>query len=356
MKDLFEYRRAMDTVHADAQQKEQLVHALMDGQKKSTHRTTHRTFRRTALTAAALAAILIVGVGATEILKSASQIFSDVFGSEPAVTQMVDQIGYPVNASDTDNGMTITADAVVCDGGSIYISYTLSFEDISVLDLEHVDRRDNGTLALYFEGYDHNLYADSSVGWGLNFWDPDPSDNSIQILYRMSCTDSNASLYLDNMLYHTLYGENVLVTKFQNLCRIDSKDTGYELTPLVKGTWKLKFNVNFEDSSIKWNANCPVPLDGISLNINQIQISPLSVKLSGIGKRLVDDLDTSLDFPVTLVKTDGTTLPLHFTCYGVDGMTPEGEDNYHASLLYPYPIAVDSISALRIGETEIPVP
>ena len=38
-----------------------------------------------------------------------------VFGPT-ADTQVMDQIGYPIGASDTDNGVTVTAEAILFDG------------------------------------------------------------------------------------------------------------------------------------------------------------------------------------------------------------------------------------------------
>ncbi|CAN4051462.1 Transcriptional regulator XRE family, partial [Dysosmobacter welbionis] len=70
-----------------------------------------RPVRRIALIAAAAVLVLAVGTaGATGILRSAAEVFSPLFGGAPAQTEIIDKIGYPVGASDTDNGVTVTAD------------------------------------------------------------------------------------------------------------------------------------------------------------------------------------------------------------------------------------------------------
>ena len=79
-------------------------------------RPARRPVRRIALIAAAAVLVLAVGpAGATGILRSAAEVFSPLFGGAPAQTEIIDKIGYPVGASDTDNGVTVTADAVMGD-------------------------------------------------------------------------------------------------------------------------------------------------------------------------------------------------------------------------------------------------
>ena len=74
--------------------------------------------------------MLAVGTaGATGILRSAVEVFSPLFGGAPAQTEIIDKIGYPVGASDTDNGVTVTADAVMGDAYNAVIVYTISRDD-----------------------------------------------------------------------------------------------------------------------------------------------------------------------------------------------------------------------------------
>ena len=57
------------------------------------------------------------------------EVFSPLFGGAPAQTEIIDKIGYPVGASDTDNGVTVTADAVMGDAYNAVIVYTISRDD-----------------------------------------------------------------------------------------------------------------------------------------------------------------------------------------------------------------------------------
>ena len=57
------------------------------------------------------------------------ETFLEVFGGSAAQTEIIDKIGYPVGASDTDNGVTVTADAVMGDAYNAVIVYTISRDD-----------------------------------------------------------------------------------------------------------------------------------------------------------------------------------------------------------------------------------
>ena len=86
--------------------------------------------RRRYLAAAAAVLVLAVGTaGATGILRSAAEVFSPLFGGAPAQTEIIDKIGYPVGASDTDNGVTVTADAVMGDAYNAAVVFTFRTDD-----------------------------------------------------------------------------------------------------------------------------------------------------------------------------------------------------------------------------------
>ena len=82
-----------------------------------------------ALLAACLAAALAVGAGASGVLKSAAEVFAPIFGGSAAQTEVIDKIGHPIGAGDTDNGVTITADAIIGDTYNAAIVYTIRRDD-----------------------------------------------------------------------------------------------------------------------------------------------------------------------------------------------------------------------------------
>ena len=52
-----------------------------------------------------------------------------MFGGGPAETEIIDRIGYPIGASATSNGVTITADAIMGDTYSYAIVYSIRQDD-----------------------------------------------------------------------------------------------------------------------------------------------------------------------------------------------------------------------------------
>ena len=100
------------------------------------------------------ALVLSIGAGATGVFKSASDAFAGVFGPT-ADTEIIDQIGRPIGASDTAGGVTVTADAILFDGYNYLISYTLEKEDGSAFDC--TKNPDTGLLNVYWNRADSNI-------------------------------------------------------------------------------------------------------------------------------------------------------------------------------------------------------
>ena len=101
------YRETMDELRFTEQEKEAMVDRLLErggSRRKGLN-------LRCAAVAVAAAAVLTVGAGAAVVLTPAGEVFASVLGGAPAQTEILDWMGVPVGASDTHNGVTITADA-----------------------------------------------------------------------------------------------------------------------------------------------------------------------------------------------------------------------------------------------------
>ena len=121
------YNSALDELRFSDEAKSRMVNRLMAAaeQPVAIHRV--RRFPRIAAVGVAAALVLSIGAGATGVFKSASDAFAGVFGPT-ADTEIIDQIGRPIGASDTAGGVTVTADAILFDGYNYLISYTLEKE------------------------------------------------------------------------------------------------------------------------------------------------------------------------------------------------------------------------------------
>ena len=108
-----DYRETMRDLSFTREQKDAMVEELMAAAQPAKRQVSHR--RVLAIAAAAAMLTLTVTAGATGVLPSARDVFSSLFGGDPAQTEIIDQIGHPIGASATADGVTITADAILGD-------------------------------------------------------------------------------------------------------------------------------------------------------------------------------------------------------------------------------------------------
>ena len=280
------YNSALDELRFSEEAKSRMVDRLMAAaeqpeQPVAIHRV--RRFPRIAAVGVAAALVLSIGAGATGVFKSASDAFAGVFGPT-ADTEIIDQIGHPIGASDTSNGVTVTADAILFDGYNYLISYTLEKEDGSSFDL--TTNPDTGLYDLYWKR------SDSTIGRGVDgasgssyFYDENPSDNAIQYVETMSYNDAVQTGGTVKITLHNLQ-------EFSN--------DGTEST-LVKGTWSLKFKLDAGNSAKELPAGQTIEVNGLSASVDKVVISP-------IGYHVVYTVDGEATFD-TLYDENGEEIP-----------------------------------------------
>ena len=91
MSELFEYKQTMDGLHYTDEQKKLLAEQALRAAGQAAPRRRKPVWR-TALIAAAVAAALMVGAGATGVLKSAVDALSPIFGGSAAQTEVIDKL------------------------------------------------------------------------------------------------------------------------------------------------------------------------------------------------------------------------------------------------------------------------
>lgn len=300
-----EYKNAMDELHFSEEAKNRMVDRLMERAEQPASRRVRR-FPRVAAVGIAAALVLSIGAGASGVLKSASEVFAGVFGPT-ADTEIIDQIGRPIGASDTVNGVTVTADAILFDGYNYLISYTLEKEDGSSFDC--TKNPDTGLYDLYWKR------SDSTIGRGVDgasgssyFYDENPSDNAIQYVETMSYNDAVQT------------GDTVKIT-LGDLCVLNSENG--EPTTIAKGAWRLKFQLEAGNSAVELPAGQNIDVNGRSASVDTIVLSP-------IGYHVVYTVDGEATFD-TLYDENGEEIPQE------NGREPAGVcstwESYAAKLL-----------------------
>ena len=183
-----DYRQAMDELCfsqvAKARMTRNLRQSLAQQAEPGPARRTHWK-PRIAAVAVAAALVLAVGAGATGGLKTVAQAFAGVFGPT-ADTQVMDQIGYPIGASDTDNGVTVTAEAILFDGYNYLMTYSIAREDGTAFSVEEIPQGE-GRLNLTWDSADSTIGRNTTGAHGSSyFYDADPTDAAIQYVETMS--------------------------------------------------------------------------------------------------------------------------------------------------------------------------
>ena len=278
-----EYKNALDELHFSEEAKNRMVERLMERAEQPAPRRVRR-FPRIAAVGVAAALVLSIGAGASGVLKSASEVFAGVFGPT-ADTEIFDQIGRPIGASDTSNGVTVTADAILFDGYNYLISYTLEKDDGSAF--ECTKNPDTGLYDLYWKR------SDSTIGRGVDgasgssyFYDENPSDNAIQYVETMSYNDAVQT------------GGTVKIT-LGDLCVLNSENG--EPTTIAKGAWRLKFQLEAGNSAVELPAGQNIDVNGRSAAVDTIVLSP-------IGYHVVYTVDGEATFD-TLYDENGEEIP-----------------------------------------------
>ncbi len=356
------YNSALDELRFSDEAKSRMVNRLMAAaeqteQPVAIHRV--RRFPRIAAVGVAAALVLSIGAGATGVFKSASDAFAGVFGPT-ADTEIIDQIGHPIGASDTAGGVTVTADAILFDGYNYLISYTLEKEDGSAFDC--TKNPDTGLYDLYWKR------SDSTIGRGVDgasgssyFYDENPSDNAIQYVETMSYNDAVQTGGTVKITLHDLQ-------EFSN--------DGTEST-LVKGTWSLKFKLDAGNSAKELPAGQTIEVNGLSASVDKVVISPIGyhVVYTVDGEATFDTLydENGEEIPqesgrepagvcstwesyaakLLVTKTDGTVLDFS-DCGG--SMDPhDGNTVCTRQGTFDTILPLDEVASVTIGDTTIPV-
>ena len=125
----------------------------------------------------------MTGVQTCALPISTTEVFAPLFGGAAAQTEVIDKIGRPIGASDTDNGITITAEAIMGDQYNAVIVYTLTRDDGERFLPE--GKGLNETY-LMMGGYGGASWVRGGTHGGSWFVDEDPEDNQIQLVETAS--------------------------------------------------------------------------------------------------------------------------------------------------------------------------
>lgn len=352
MSDLFDYKKEMSELRFTETQKKALAEAAASAAGGAAKR--RRPVFRAALIAAAMAMVLAAGASAAGILPAPADIFAPLFGGSVAQTEVIDKIGHPIGASDSCNGITITADAIMGDEYNAVIVYTISRDDGERFfpEGENLDSR-----MLVMGGFGGASWAKGGSHGGAWFVDEDPSDDRIQLVETVS---SDVPLT-----------RGTANAEFEDLRCMDPEADRDEI--LYPGKWKLRFEVDYEDCSVHLGGGETVSQDGLNFTIDEVSVSPIAVRvaytadlavvwdsMASSGQQSAEDARQAQRYleniEILLTKTDGTVVDLSGSGGGI---TPDYEANISRCTkgqVFDEIIPLEDMASLTVGGVTYEIP
>ena len=351
MSDLFDYKKEMSELRFTETQKKALAEAAASAAGGKAKR--RRPVFRAALIAAAMAVVLVMGSSAAGILPAPVDIFAPLFGGSVAQTEVIDKIGHPIGASDSDKGITISADAIMGDEYNAVIVYTISRDDGERFfpEGENLDSR-----MLVLGGFGGASWARGGAYGGAWFVDEDPDDDRVQ--------------YVETVCSEVPLTKGTARTEFEDLRCMDPEAGGDEI--LYPGKWKLRFEVDYEDCSVHLGGGETFSQDGLDFTIDEVTVSPIAVRVAYTADMAVVWVDAPSgrespenapkrqrfleNIEILLTKTDGTVIDLGGSGGRVSPDYEAGVSRCSKGRVFDEIIPLEDMASLTVGGVTYEIP
>ena len=368
-----DYRHALEHISFTDNAKQHMANSIAQSVASSDAATAQSNFngtrrkpriaRHPVITVARIAAvtavlaIVIGGAGtamATGVLPLPSDMLSDIFDGPASQTEIIDRIGRPVGASCSNNGVTVTADAIMGDKDMVTIAYTLTFDDPAALK-KLSEPGENGTIAGSVDG---NVYVDGEHGGQGQSWliDKNPNDSSIQYFAQFSVESPG------------LMGRTVR-THINSLVVPRAGKELPEYKKILTGPWDLKFQLNYEDTSVTIPAPKSVNFNGTKATIQDATVScdgvsvryniDRSIEHDNNSGKMSQNMEESMDavgnIPLIVTFKDGHVEDATSHSGYFANKLDNGTTDVHKTWPFSQVCDTDKIASVQIGDTVIPM-
>lgn len=368
-----DYRHALEHISFTDNAKQHMANSIAQSVASSDAATAQSNFNgtrrkpriarhpvRTVARIAAVTAVLAIVIGgagtamATGVLPLPSDMLSDIFDGPASQTEIIDRIGRPVGASCSNNGVTVTADAIMGDKDMVTIAYTLTFDDPAALK-KLSEPGENGTIAGSVDG---NVYVDGEHGGQGQPWliDKNPNDSSIQYFAQFSVESPG------------LMGRTVR-THINSLVVPRAGKELPEYKKILTGPWDLKFQLNYEDTSVTIPAPKSVNFNGTKATIQEATVSCVGVSVrynidrsiehdnnSGkMSQNMEESMDAVGNIPLIVTFKDGHVEDATSHSGYFANKLDNGTTDVHKTWPFSQVCDTDKIASVQIGDTVIPM-
>ena len=368
-----DYRHALEHISFTDNAKQHMANSIAQSVASSDAATAQSNFNgtrrkpriarhpvRTVARIAAVTAVLAIVIGgagtamATGVLPLPSDMLSDIFDGPASQTEIIDRIGRPVGASCSNNGVTVTADAIMGEKDMVTIAYTLTFDDPAALK-KLSEPGENGTIAGSVDG---NVYVDGEHGGQGQSWliDKNPNDSSIQYFAQFSVESPG------------LMGRTVR-THINSLVVPRAGKELPEYKKILTGPWDLKFQLNYEDTSVTIPAPKSVNFNGTKATIQEATVSCVGVSVrynidrsiehdnnSGkMSQNMEESMDAVGNIPLIVTFKDGHVEDATSHSGYFANKLDNGTTDVHKTWPFSQVCDTDKIASVQIGDTVIPM-
>lgn len=368
-----DYRHALEHISFTDNAKQHMANSIAQSVASSDAATAQSNFNgtrrkpriarhpvRTVARIAAVTAVLAIVIGgagtamATGVLPLPSDMLSDIFDGPASQTEIIDRIGRPVGASCSNNGVTVTADAIMGDKDMVTIAYTLTFDDPAALK-KLSEPGENETIAGSVDG---NVYVDGEHGGQGQSWliDKNPNDSSIQYFAQFSVESPG------------LMGRTVR-THINSLVVPRAGKELPEYKKILTGPWDLKFQLNYEDTSVTIPAPKSVNFNGTKATIQEATVSCVGVSVrynidrsiehdnnSGkMSQNMEESMDAVGNIPLIVTFKDGHVEDATSHSGYFANKLDNGTTDVHKTWPFSQVCDTDKIASVQIGDTVIPM-
>lgn len=333
------YREQYNDLHFSPEEKQAMVENLLAAVPETQKRVSHKK-RLHVLIAAVIAAALCAAC-ASGALRSASEVFANLFGASQEQASLLEQLGTPLDVSCTQDGLTITADAILADEYTYAILYSIQREDGTSLRAD--GRGESVSFQEYTMQWPQQAQRTSST---LRPYDEDTSDQTVQ--YLEICQ-------MDQPLQA---GRMTAVFRAAMIDEVQADGT-IRTVPLGDGPWELSFDFTPKASPIDLPTGQQFQVDGLDCTLTRVSLSPLSLHVEyTVDAAEVPDENAFLQaLPVSLTKTDGTVSCVQKDAVSglrssSDGDQMQGRKDLVFSEITP----MDSVKSITIGDLTVEMP
>ena len=333
------YREQYNDLRFSPEEKQAMVESLLAAAPETRRRMSHK--KRVHVLIAAVIAAALCAACASGVLRSASEVFANLFGASQEQASLLEQLGTPLGVCCSRDGLTITADAILADEYTYAILYSIQQEDGSPL------RSDGRAESVSFREYTVQWPQQTQrVSSALRPHDEDASDQTVQ--YLEIC----------QMAQPLRAGRMTAVFRGASIDEVQADGT-VRTIPLGEGPWELSFDVTPKASSIDLPAGQHFQLQGIDCTLTRVTLSPLSLHVEyRVNAAEVPDENAFLQaLPVSLTKTDGTVSCVQKDAVSGLRSSSDGDQMQgRKDLVFSEILPLDRVKSITIGDLTVEMP